>query len=243
MDRNCIPRFGANARTEGETTILSVMRSSWHRYFFYRKKSWKTTWTFRLGVVLIAAILFLTTRSFLALRIGESLACKEQLPKSDALLLENFDPDYLVFERARQLEHDGIAARAFVPTNADEEGGPPNAVAGGTVELMARIARLDNFEILPIRIEEPISLHAAAQIRDVLVRDHINSVIVVTPGFRSRRSALVYSAVLSKAGIRVACAPVWGVTTPENWTQTWHGIQNVVEHFGKLQYYRFWVLR
>lgn len=192
---------------------------------------------------MVAAVLFFSTRNFLALQIANSLVCQEQLPPSDALLLENFDPDYLVFERARQLEHAGIAPRAFVPTNADEEGGPPNNVAAGTVELMARISRLDSFEILPIRIEEPISLHAANQIRDVLVRNHINSVIVVAPGFRSRRSALIYNTVLSKAGIRVGCAPVWGVTTPKNWTHTWHGIQNVIEHFGKLQYYRIWVLR
>jgi hypothetical protein len=27
-----------------------------------------------------------------------------------------------------------------------------------------------------------------------------------------------------------------------NWTQTWHGIQDVVEQWLKLQYYRLWVL-
>jgi hypothetical protein len=36
--------------------------------------------------------------------------------------------------------------------------------------------------------------------------------------------------------------PVFGVNTPKNWTQTWHGIQGVTEQWLKLQYYRFYVL-
>jgi hypothetical protein len=40
----------------------------------------------------------------------------------------------------------------------------------------------------------------------------------------------------------VYCAPVFGRTTPERWTATWHGIQDVSEEFLKLQYYRFYVI-
>ena len=97
--------------------------------------------------------------------------------------------------------------------------------------------------IIPIDAVEPISLNAANQIRDALLKENIKSVVVVSPAFRSRRSMLVYDAVLTPAGIRAGCAPVHGLRSPENWTDTWHGIQGVVEQFGKLQYYRFWVLR
>ena len=65
---------------------------------------------------------------------------------------------------------------------------------------------------------------------------------MVTPGFRSQRSSLVYQAVLAPAGIAVYCVPVFGQKTPANWTETWHGIQEVAEQFLKLQYYRFYVL-
>jgi hypothetical protein len=115
-------------------------------------------------------------------------------------------------------------------------------VSKGVAELMARQARLKDWEIVLIREAEPISLNAAAQIRDHLAGDHIKSLIVVTSGFRSRRSSLVYRAVLGETGPQVHCAPVFGRTTPERWANTWHGIQQVVEEFVKLQYYRFYVL-
>jgi hypothetical protein len=107
---------------------------------------------------------------------------------------------------------------------------------------MARVARMPEPEILPIQIIEPISLHAAYQIRDFLTATPLRSAIVVTPGFRSQRSSLVYQAVLAPAGITVYCVPVFGQKTPANWTETWHGIQEVAAQFLKLQYYRFYVL-
>ena len=66
--------------------------------------------------------------------------------------------------------------------------------------------------------------------------------IVVTRGFRSKRSLLVYHAVLDPVGIKVSCMPVFGQKTPDNWTVTWHGIQEVIEQFLKLRFYRFYVL-
>jgi hypothetical protein len=61
--------------------------------------------------------------------------------------------------------------------------------------------------------------------------------LVVTLGFRSQRSSLVYHAVLGPAGITVSCVPLFGEKTPKNWTQTWHGIQDVTEQWLKLQHY------
>ena len=104
------------------------------------------------------------------------------------------------------------------------------------------MARWQNVEILPIRIREPVSLNAAYQIRDFLTREHLRSVIVVTDGFHSKHSALVYHAVLDPAGIKVGCVPVFSERTPKNWTVTWHGIEKVTEQLLKLQYYRFYVL-
>ena len=66
--------------------------------------------------------------------------------------------------------------------------------------------------------------------------------MVVTPGFRSRRSFLVYSRVLGEAGIATYCEPVFGEATAETWNDSWHGIELVAEQFVKLQFYRFYVL-
>jgi len=73
-------------------------------------------------------------------------------------------------------------------------------------------------------------------------RERIRSVIVVSPIFRSRRSALVYGATLGRAGISIRCEPVQGTRGMDTWAWSWHGVQNVVEQWLKLQYYRLYVL-
>jgi hypothetical protein len=225
-----------------KTHTAKPNESQWWRHFFYRKESWKTTWELRLSVLVCGILIVSLTRGFWTLKIAQSLVCKEQSPHSDALLLENFDPDYLVFERAAALQKAGNAARIFVPVSAaDSE--MPNTVDKGIAELMARAAWLQGIELIPIHAIEPISLNAAKQIRKFLTAQHLKSVVVVSPGFRSRRSSLVYGAVLTPAGITVGCVPVLGDKTPQNWTETWHGIEDVAEQFVKLQYYRFYVLR
>lgn len=212
------------------------MKKGWHRHFVYRKETLKTTWKLRLLVLIVVLGTLTFTRGFWTARIAQSLVCAEKAPHSDALLLENFDPDYLVFERAETLYREGIAPRVLVPA--------ASVIEEGMAELLARFARLSTFEIIPVgEVQEPISLNSGKHIRDFLKKKHIKSVVVVSPGFRSGRSALVYGTVLAPEGITVGCVPVWGATTASNWTKTWHGIQGVAEQFAKLQYYRFWVLR
>jgi hypothetical protein len=169
--------------------------------------------------------------------------CADEVGRSDVILVENFDPNYLVFERAAALEDAGLSTRVVVPTAASgNEPDSIDSVSRGIAELMTRLARVRNATIIPVHDKEPITLNAAYQIRDVLTRERLTSVIVVAPALRSRRSSLVYRAVLAPAGIQVHCVPVMGEHTPETWTATWHGIQDVIEQFIKLQYYRFYVL-
>ena len=208
----------------------------------YRKESLTTTWACRLLVVMLVGLVVVVTRTLWVPGIGRSLVCAEDVGPSDAILVENFDPNYLVFERAAALQKAGLAPRVLVPTEASGRDPVANPVAQGIAELMARLARLEKIEIIPIREREPISLNAAYQVRDFLTREHLRSVIVVTPGLRSRRSSLVYRAVLTPAGIEAHCLPVLGEHGVENWTATWHGIEDVVEQLIKLEYYRLYVL-
>jgi len=215
----------------------------WYRHLFHRKEVLKTTWKLRLLVILVLISSVVLPRRFWAKEIGQSLVCSEQADHSDALLLENFDIHYLVFERAAALEKVGLAPRAFVPTSMSRNSSAPNEVSRRFVEVMVSMSGLKQYEIIPIREIEPISLNAAKQILDSLNEEHIKSVVVLSPGFRSRRSEMVYKAVLEPAGIRVGCVAVFGGNeTLGNWADTWHGIQNTVEQFFKLQYYRFYVL-
>ncbi len=210
------------------------------------KKPEVTTTAFRwwlIGLCLAALVAGALTRGWWLTFIGHSLVCGGDIASADAILVENFDPDYRLFERAAELERNGWSTRTLVPTRtASSDSDEANPISRSVAEVMARFARVSNLEIVPIREIEPYSLNAATQIRDFLAREHVRSILLVSPAFRSRRSALVYRAILSPAGIRVHCVPTFGQYTPENWTTSWHGIQGVTEQFIKLQYYRFFVV-
>jgi hypothetical protein len=228
--------------TDATTRTGIRQGANWQRHFFSRQESVRTTWKLRLAILTLGILLVSVTRGVWTRWIGHSLVCREAIGHSDVIMVENFTPNYLLFERAAALHTAGFAPRILVPTPAAHDPMSPNSVSRGFVEVMARVARMPEPEILPIQITEPISLHAAYQIRDFLTTAHLRSVIVVTSGFRSQRASLIYQAVLDPAGIRVYCVPVFGQKTPANWSKTWHGMLEVAEQFLKLQYYRFYVL-
>ena len=214
----------------------------WKWHFIQRKTSLRTTWKLRLLALGFVAFVVWVTRSVWSVQVGRSLVCSEQIGHSDGLLLDNFDPDYLVFARSAALQKDGVADKVFVPVQVSDDPEMPPSVSEGITELIAREAHVPKIERIPIQINEPVTLNAANQIRDFLTGDHVKSVVLVSPAFRSRRSFLIYNAVLRPAGIQVGCAPVFGITTVHNWMKTWHGMQSVALQFFKLQYYRFYVL-
>jgi hypothetical protein len=200
----------------------------------------RTAWKASLVLVVLTAAVMLTSRYWTA-QIARSLICAEDVTPSDAMLIENFDPNYLLFERAEMLERAGLTRVALVPVEVSSRPSIANAVSQGIAEVMARHARLRAWRTLPIELTEPITFNAALQIRPLLAAEEIKSIIVIVPGFRSRRSSLVYRTLFGEAGVTVHCVPVFGRTTPEHWTHTWHGLQEVLEEFAKLQYYRFYV--
>jgi hypothetical protein len=220
----------------------ATRRSRWKSLFVYRAECTKTTWLLRLGVLACLISGIWLGRPWWAAAIARSLVCESTLAPSDAILIENFDPNYLLFERARELRRAGLAGRVFVPVQVDPGTSSPNDVALGTVDVMARISRIGAIDVIPARQAEPITLSVVRDVQSRFARERIRSVIVVTPLFRSRRSELIYAATLGKAGITVRCSPVQGSRGVGTWTQTWHGVQEVTEQWLKLQYYRAWVL-
>jgi hypothetical protein len=211
--------------------------------FVRRKQVWKSTWLLRLLVVGLACGLLWATSSWWALPVGQSLVCESDIQKSDAILIENMDPNYLLFERAADLRERGYASRVIALVQATGEGDhEPGLVSVSIAEVMARLAHLEALEFLPIEEVEPYTMNAAYQTGSHFERSGFRSAIVVSDGFRSRRTHLVYRKAFDPLGIAVTCAPVWGSTRPENWMQTWHGIQEVLLQATKLAYYRAWVL-
>jgi hypothetical protein len=219
------------------------MASRWTTYLVRRTETLKTTWTFRAIILAVVLAGLWATRGLWIPGVGAALVCDQSLRPSDAILVDNFETNYLVFERAEQLKSGGIATRVIVPTPASPGSSEPNRVFAGIAEVMARVARLPPPELVPVSEIEPISLNASYEIRDYLRRNGIRSVVIVSPAFRSRRSALIYDDVFGAAGIEAACVPVFAPRQgPGTWTQTLHGIQQVAEQHLKLQYYRFYVM-
>lgn len=192
-------------------------------------------------VAFVVAVSWLS-RGWWTAAIARSLVCNADSAVSDAILIENFDPAYLVFEHARNLRQAGVAARVLVPVPSDAATSEPKAVELATAEMLANLSRLGPYEVVRIREAEPISLNAARDIQRYLEQAGLRSVTVVAPLFRSRRSALVYHATLGRAGIAVRCAPVEGVRSVATWSGSTHGVQEVAEQWIKLQYYKWYVL-
>jgi hypothetical protein len=124
---------GNTAGSAEQADAIRPVRIKWMRRFLYRKETLKTTWTLRLvtaAVVLplAALIVFVWVRS-----VGRNLVCAQQLHPSDAILVENFDPNYLVFARAAALQRAGMASKVLIPTDAGSDPAHPNLVSAGFV--------------------------------------------------------------------------------------------------------------
>jgi hypothetical protein len=214
--------------------------SPWTRHVVYKTEHLRTTWTFRLSVVALLTLVLWLTRDAWIVAIDRSLACDRSTTRSEAIVVDNFTVEYLLFERATKLRRAGAADRVVVPVSTAPDSDQPEPVTTAVVKLMANLAGVGDIEIVPIREVEPISLNAARDLLRFVQRQGIRSVILVSPHIRSRRSMLIYQDILGGAGIAVRCEPVKG--RQARWTDTWHGIENVVEQWLKLQYYRVIVL-
>jgi hypothetical protein len=213
------------------------------RHLVYRTATYRTTWKLRLGLLGSLLILVVFTRGSWVPAIGWGLVRDSGPCKPDLILIDNLEPDYLLFEKAEELRRIDGAGMVLVPVKASgEHPGKPDRVPGEVAGVMIRVSRLQSTEILPIAEIEPITLNAARQVGEFLrSKPGIRSVLVVTDGFRSRRTYLTYSHVLGKLGVVVYTFPVWGIERPENWATTWHGRQKVGLQYLKLLYYYIFV--
>jgi hypothetical protein len=219
-------------------------KDPWRHLWVRPKTIYKTTWTARLLLAIVLLALAMLTRSLWVPALAWHLVCGSDTTGADILLVENLDPDYLLFEQAADRINRGQAQSALVLVQASgKDPEKSGLVSQGIAELMIKVARLRSVELLPIEQEEPITLNVARQVAEHLKsRSNVSSLLILTPGLRSKRTHLVFSTVLVATGIKVSCFPVWGTQNPDNWTTTWHGIQEVCLQHVKLLYYRLFVL-
>jgi hypothetical protein len=202
-------------------------------------------WKLRIGLLALFLIVAASTRGWWIPALGWGLVSDSGPCKPDLILVDNLEPDYLAFEKAAELERIDGARMVLVPVTADgRDSKKPGLVASGVADVMIRAARLQSTEILPFRQIEPLTLNTARQVAAFLKpRRDIRSVLVVTDGFRSRRTQMIYSSVFSKIGISTYTCPVWGTKHPDNWAATWHGRQEVLLQYLKLFYYEIILLK
>jgi hypothetical protein len=222
-----------NARTTGK------QRAAWRGWMLKKKLVTVTTWKFRIIALLVIASLLYATYPAPLVAIGRSLVHQEKLEPADLILLENFDSDYSVFAAGENLVREGYSSRVLVPVQATEQ----TAVETGFAEVLSRVVGIEKYEVLPVRYSEPISLNVARQIADFAATEGVRSIIVVSPRFRSARSYLVYRSIFTPRGIRVQGLAADSSRSPGDWWHSWHGVQDIGLEYGKLLYYRLWVLR
>lgn len=191
---------------------------------------------------IILCVGIVVTREHWLRALGHSLVCEASVGSGDAILLDNVEPNYPLFERAQRLEARGLSSLVLVPVLDYEGGDQPRSVALGFVRVMCEVSRLRNCTTFAAPEHEPISLNVARRCADELRARGVRSVILVTEGFRSRRAAEIYGHVFRPLGITVYIQPVFGSRTPDNWFRSWHGVQETGLQFVKLWYYRLAVL-
>jgi hypothetical protein len=200
----------------------------------------KRTWI--AGLLIISALLgvFIASERIWSNYVGEFLACENSMLQADAILVENLDDDYLLFEKAAELIKEQKAKFAIVlvagnARNLDKF----EKVQKGFADVMINTSGLSDVELLPIEQNEPITLNAGIQVaKRIKIKNDIRSVLVIASGFRSKRTDLVYKLLLNRIGVTVSCLPVWGNRRPDNWTSSLHGIQDVLLQYIKLFYYQ-----
>lgn len=202
--------------------------------FIYRKTVWKTTWLLRLLVLGAGILVVGLTWRFWLVAIGESLVSEDPAAPADLIVVEDMEANYWLYRIAAELVEDGLAPRVVVATSGRH-------LNDAIVAVLAEQARLHDYEVVRSDGSEPISLGVARAVETSLADRMPRSMIVVAAGFRSRRAKLIYQHVFGGQGVRIATRPVLGPRRPDNWWQSWHGIQMGLLEFAKLQYYR-WLL-
>jgi len=173
---------------------------------------------------------------------AESLVCVRGEAPSDAILIDNVEYSYLLFEHAQELKSQGLASTVLVPILGEDSEAGPTEVSLGFVDVMCRAAHISECITFSVPAVEPFSLNLARSTAQELQTRGIRSVLLVTDGFRSRRDFDLYAAVLRPLNITVHCQPVFGTRTPLNWSDSTHGVQEVGLQLMKLWYYRITVM-
>lgn len=194
---------------------------------------------YRWGALLVAALL---VWEVLAWGAASFLVTRADLQSADALVLLSGAPNYLErAEYAAQLWREQRAPRILL-TN-DNTRGPwseaeqrnPFFFEKSTTELRSHGVPVESIQLLPLVVDSTYS--EAEAVRKHAEANGIQSLLVVTSAYHSRRARWTYQRVFRDSKIRVAIA----ATQPSSnatWWLSASGWQTVPVEYIKLIYYR-----
>jgi hypothetical protein len=211
-----------------------------------RGKNRKRRRLFRRGLVTLLFLVFAGGLLYFfhpaVLTAGGRYLAPEGAGKADVVILEGSE---LVKEQAVKIGMGLISsgrANGLVVVYQDSENekafGKP---ADYTLFLMQKIGDLglkkDQIKILPVPQEHPITLNEARVVLSHLSGDKIQSAILVTEDFHSRRSYWVYKKVGTPLRIEIIPYPYFSRFKVDGWWQQARGVRNFAEESVKFFYY------
>jgi hypothetical protein len=145
--------------------------------------------------------------------------------------------------RAAGMVSSGKARRMVVVLNRVPEDNPSVEIEAPCSVVQKAFGGLGlddtSYRIIVTSFRHPVTLTSAKEVMEILAGEEVRKVILVSPGFHTRRSYLVYQSLGEPLQIRIyphASFDGHNHGLDKWWTQ-WHGVHDFVEQGIKLLYY------
>lgn len=106
-----------------------------------------------------------------------------------------------------------------------------------TKELKALGLKESDFKIVVTRIRNPVTLTSAKEAMAALSQDKVQSAILLSQGFHTRRSFLVYQHLGTPLQIKIFPSACFNIYQREHWWSQERAIRDFMSELQKLAYY------
>ncbi len=94
-----------------------------------------------------------------------------------------------------------------------------------------------DFQVISVRINHPVTLTAAKGAMEAIAKEDVKSAILLSPGFHTRRSYLVYQYASGPFHIKILPSACFGPYELERWWSQSDGVRDFTQELSKLVYY------
>jgi uncharacterized SAM-binding protein YcdF (DUF218 family) len=193
------------------------------------------------------ALSLIVAWSLLAWLAADALIVRAELPCADALVVLSGSGTYVErTHRAAELYREGRAP-LIILTNDNQQGGwsseqqrNPLFIERAAEELRREAVPAERIEMLPATQAVSSTYDEGVQLRQYAAEHGLQSILVVTSAYHSRRSLWTLRRIFRGSGIQIGLDPVppgQQTPTPARWWWQWHGWNMVAGEYLKLIYY------